>query len=151
MRSKNNATDRNSRISRPVIEESFRASILMIIAHVPPLMLQQWLGISNWHAKVRTAESAYDRKRHSNHTPILVHQRSARSSGRRLRVVNNLVGGNVTDVPLRHERPNQLSLAQFGHYQLRVAAAHFQYLVDGFIACSPHTCADRCPVAQRNQ
>ncbi len=54
-------------------------------------------------------------------------------------------------MPLRYQRTNQLPLRQLVHDKFRITAAHFQNLIDGFIARSRQNRANSRRVAQRNQ
>src|SRR6202044_1216463 len=65
------------------------------------------------NAKIRASETPEDRIGNADHFSLAVEKRPARSAVSRLRVENNLIGKNVSNMCLRDERANQVAMRQF--------------------------------------
>src|SRR5579871_118383 len=78
--------------------------------------LQELLCVTNRHTKIRPPKSSHHRERHSDNASILVHQWPSGSARSCLCVINNLVRQNVSNMTLRHKRPDQFALRQLAHH-----------------------------------
>ena len=112
---------------------------LPLAASCQPLALKQRRRKFYRHSEIRAAESLDDGKRHSDYSALPVQQRPAGATRSRLRIVDDLVGQHVADVPLRHERPDQFPLCQFGQHQIRFAARELHDVPNGIL---PRACQD---------
>src|SRR2546429_3637547 len=69
----------------------------------PRSPFEQRLRITNRNAKIGASKTPDHRKGYPDDLPILVNERSSRASGSGLRIIDNLIGGNIADMPLRSE------------------------------------------------
>src|SRR5437899_9920674 len=90
-----------------------------------PSSLEERLGIDNWNAEIRAAETSHNGKCYPDDFPIAIDQVPAGPAGSGLRIVNNFVGKDVADMALRNQRPNEFAAHQLIHNFCRVTAGGF--------------------------
>src|SRR5260370_7378605 len=69
--------------------------------------LKKWLGETNRNARIGTAKTPDDGKRHANDFSIAIEEWSAGAARSGLRIVDNFVRKDAADMPLSAQRPNE--------------------------------------------
>src|ERR1700691_78479 len=95
---------------------------------------KQWLRKSNRDSEVRSSETFQDRIRNTDNFALAIEERSARTSRGGLRVEDDFVGQDVSNVALRNNRVNEIATCQLRQDSRDVAATLNQYLLGrGFV------------------
>ena len=100
----------------------------------PRSPFEQRLRITNRNAKIGASKTPDHRKGYPDDLPILVNERSSRASGSGLRIIDNLIGGNIADMPLRDQRTDELAADEFVYHSVRISSGGLGDLVHGFLA-----------------
>src|SRR6266478_1430049 len=113
--------------------------------------LQKWLGETNRNAKIGTAKTPDDGKRHANDFSIAIEERSAGAARSGLRIVDNFVRKDVADMALSDQRANELAAQEFVDDLLRFSAGALGDFAYGIFPGSRENGADARGIAEREQ
>ena len=106
---------------------------------------EQRLRESNRNSEIRTAESFQDRIGDADDFSMMIEEGPAGTSRGSLRVEDDFVGQDISDVALRNDRMNEIAARQFRQDLRDVAAAVSQYLLS--VASSVRARMPASPVA----
>src|SRR6266849_7684411 len=113
--------------------------------------LEERLGEANGNTKVRTAKTFDNRECHADHFSIAIDERSPRTAGSGLRVVDNLVRKNVADMALGNQRADEFTTEEFVDNLFRFSSGGLGDFVHRIFTCARENGADAGGVAEREQ
>src|SRR6266852_96713 len=113
--------------------------------------LEKRLREANRNAKIRTAKTPGDGKRHANYLTIAIEERSAGAARSGLRIVDNFVRKDVADMALSDQRANELAAQEFVDDLLRFSAGALGDFAYGIFPGARENGADSRSVAEREQ
>src|SRR6516165_3281972 len=81
---------------------------------------QQRLPIADRYSEIRSSKITHHGEVNPDDFPFAVKKRTARTARSSLRIVDNLVGQDITNMALRDNRADQMSASEFFHYLFRI-------------------------------
>src|SRR5260370_14742484 len=123
------------------MEDALSAPCLSIKQYGPS-WLEERLGKANRNTKVRTAKTFDYRECHANYFTIAIDERSARTAGGGLRIVDNLVRKNVTDMALSNKRADEFTAGEMLDNLFRFSARTLGDFGHGILTPAPQNGAD---------
>src|ERR1700694_2833811 len=112
--------------------ENFRSGATSRITFVGSLGLEERLSVANRNSKVGTAKTSDNGKGYADHFPLAIDQRPAGTARCGLRIVDNFVGKDVTDMALRHERTDEFPADELVDDFFGITAGGLDDFIHGF-------------------